>query len=407
METITPSTSATGCPIDHSQLSARKVDRPPVPTLPLECDDHGVWHIHRFDLVRKVLRSTQTRQGGFGVEYTNTAVMAKIPVLYAEGTTHTEQRKSTARFFTPTTVSTRYRQFIDAQVDHLIADFKAKRRADLSEISLALAVQTAARIVGLNRSLFNGMDQRLDSFFTMQMRPASDSPWQKLAILLNIRVMLAFFLVDVRPSIAEHRKHPQDDLISHLLNQGYNDREILTEVVTYAAAGMVTTREFISMAAWHFLEHPDLRNRYVNAPEEERQEILHEILRVEPIVGSIQRYATEPIALDYDGQQVQIPQGAKIDLDIYASNTEHTVVGDAADRVCPGREIQGDQIPSMLMSFGDGAHRCPGAYVAIQETDMLLSKLMALDGIHIAQKPTISWGDLSTGYELRNFIIAL
>lgn len=58
--------------------------------------------------------------------------------------------------------------------------------------------------------------------------------------------MMAFFLLDVRPAIAARRREPREDLISHLISRGYSDMNILTECITYGAAGMVTTREFIT-----------------------------------------------------------------------------------------------------------------------------------------------------------------
>ncbi len=59
------------------------------------------------------------------------------------------------------------------------------------------------------------------------------------------------------------------------------------------------------------------------------------------------------------------------------------------------------------MSFGDGHHRCPGAYIALQETDIFLQRLLRLPGLQIVQKPSVSWNDLTAGYELRNFILAV
>src|SRR5260221_10241284 len=105
--------------------------------------------------------------------------------------------------------------------------------------------------------------------------------------------------------------------------------EILPECVTYAAAGMVTTREFISVAMWHLLEQPELRARYVAAGEDERYEILHEILRLEPIVGHVYRRTTAELTLESNGEPVAIPVGALIDLHIYANNADESVVGEA------------------------------------------------------------------------------
>ena len=411
MENLQPISSetqqASHCPVDHIALSPRKVERPTAPVPAIECDEKGIWHIHRFELGRAMLRGTQTQQAGFGAELINLAVMANLPVLYAEGKAHTEQRKLTARFFTPTAVSIKYREFMEAQVDQLISGFKKQGQADLGKMSLTMAVQTVARVLGLNYSLFGGMEDRLDAFFSIPFELPGSSLLSKLQMVWNTRIMLAFFVIDVRPAIAVHKKQDHDDLISHLIGQKYNDREILTEVVTFGAAGMATTREFISMAAWHFLENPDLRLHYLKAEEPERLAILHEILRVEPVVGHVLRTATDELTLTSEGQNYVIPKGAVIDFDIYSANTETTMVGEEPHAVCAGREIHGDQVSGMLMSFGDGHHRCPGAYIAIQETDIFLRKLLAMETLHITKPPSVTWGALSTGYELRNFMIGL
>ena len=49
-------------------------------------------------------------------------------------------------------------------------------------------------------------------------------------------------------AVRSRRRNPRRDIISHLLEQGYNQADILVECVTYGTAGMVTTREFITMA---------------------------------------------------------------------------------------------------------------------------------------------------------------
>ena len=156
--------------------------------------------------------------------------------------------------------------------------------------------------------------------------------------------MLAFFFLDVKPAIQTRKRQPQEDVISHLLAQHYNDTEILTECLTYGAAGMVTTREFISAAAWHFLEHPALRNRYLAAPEEERHALLEEVLRLEPVVGNILRRATAPITIESNGQQYVIPQGALIDIRVHGTNADASVVGEHPLELCPGRTLKVERV---------------------------------------------------------------
>ncbi|HKV59373.1 MAG TPA: cytochrome P450 [Ktedonobacteraceae bacterium] len=403
------------CPIDHNSLPSQKTSRnAEVGSTPLEQDAQGVWQVYGFEEARTILRSNATRQAGFNAEQ-----MAKIPgvtnrpILYMEGKAHHQQRKQTARFFTPKTVSSDYRQFMETLADALVNELQSKRRVDLSQLSLTLAVQVAARVVGVTNSRLPGMGKRLDAFFHQKPPSQRRMPllkWKPFANLYRAyhqRHMLAFYWLDVRPAIAARRRKAQEDVISHLLSQNYSDTEILTECVTYAAAGMVTTREFISVAAWHFLERADLREHYLAAPEEERLEMLHETLRLEPVVGNLYRRATAAIQLESQGRRIVIPEGDLINIHVYAANEDESVVGEQPRALCPGRVITGDRIPSMLMGFGDGHHRCPGAYLAIQETDIFLQRLLALDSLHIEQLPTLTWNELTTGYEVRDFLIAL
>ena len=404
---ITPpgatTSSAAQCPIDHMSLSWQKT----VPTTPstapaIERDEEGLWHVRSFEAARTVLRSADTKQAGFNAE-----LIEKIPgstnqpILYQDGKVHQLQRKQTARFFTPKTVSDNYRQVMEQLSDQLIKKLLRKKQVDLSQLSITLAVRVAAQVVGLTNS-YPGLPQRLEAFFSGNLASMS-----VLNLFKNQSRTLAFFTLDVLPAIRARKRKPQNDVISHLLAQNYSNAEILTECITYAAAGMVTTREFISVAAWHILERPELRQRYVVAPEEERYAMLHEILRVEPVVTRLYRNTTADIELENEGTQVVIPQGSKITVEIDASNADESIVGELPLAVCPGREIKGDRVPEMVMSFGDGVHRCPGAYIAIQETDIFLQRLLALDGLHIVSKPSIRWNTLTTGYELRNFDIGV
>ncbi|HCI78359.1 MAG TPA: cytochrome P450 [Ktedonobacter sp.] len=399
------------CPVDHSALSHQKTSHGAVVRAsekPFERDEQGVWHIYGFDEARTVLRSSVTKQAGFNAEMIESVPgTTNRPILYLEGKEHNQQRKQTARFFTPKTVSSDYRAFMEKLSDQLIRKLKRKKRADLSDLSLKLAVQVAAQVVGTTNSIFPGMGLRLNSFFEGGEVSEETNPVRKLFSriyhsLQQSNVML-FFMLDVKPSIRVRRRKAQEDVISHLLSLNYNEAEILTECVTYAAAGMVTTREFISVAAWHFLEHPELRARYLTAPEEERIEMLHETLRLEPIVRNLQRRATDDIEIENQGKHATIQKGDLINIDIHAANMDETVVGEEPYALCPMRPLHGDRVPSMVMSFGDGPHRCPGAYIAIQETDIFLQRLLALDTLHIERTPTIKWNDLTTGYEIRDF----
>jgi cytochrome P450 len=397
-----------GCPIDHSALRLQKTARTIEPTdRPLERDAAGVWHVRGYDQARRILRSQATKQAGFKAE-----LIAKVsantnqPILYQEGQPHHEQRRQTARFFTPKAVSENYRQLMVDFAERLLQVARRERQIDLSLLGMKLAVRVAGEVIGLTNSRIPGMDRRLNAFFVDDATKVGWSPRLLLNAVRGQARVLAFFLLDVKPAIEARRNDRREDVISHLLGLGYSDSEILTECITYGAAGMVTTREFISIATWHLLEQPALRERYLSGDEAERQLLLQEILRLEPVVGHLYRRTTAALEVEADSATHTIPEGSLIDLHLYAINADETVAGDSPLLICPQRELHNERAGPALMAFGDGHHRCPGAYIALQETDIFLQRLLKLD-VQVVQKPSVTWNDLIAGYEVRNFVLAL
>ena len=190
-------------------------------------------------------------------------------------------------------------------------------------------------------------------------------------------------------------------MISHLIAEGYTDADILVECVTYGTAGMVTTREFIAMAAWHLLQNDPLRERYLNAGERERFAILHEIIRLEPVVGHLYRRVQKPFAVEVDGVAHTPQPGVLIDLCVRPANTDRDTVGEQPLNLCPQRSLP-TGLNEAVLSFGDGAHKCPGQPMAILESDVLLRRLLARE-VTVVSEPTIEWDDLIAGYALRAF----
>ena len=397
-----------GCPHSSKDRPVRKTTPPDekhASTSRIGRDAAGVWHVHGFAEAKALLRSTRTRQAGFMAE--RVALLPdtmRPPVLFQEGKAHFGQRTKTARFFTPATTDKNYRAFMNAYADDLVAELVAHGRADVSDLSMRLAVQVAARVVGLTDSRVPGMAERINAFF--EQRQTQSRAGRLLEELLGQWRTAKFFFLDVQSAIAVRRRAPKEDLITHLIEEGYGNAEILTECVTFAAAGMVTTREFIGVAAWHLLEHPELKTRYLNAPQGERYTLLHELLRFEPVVGHLLRRAQEDIEVQSEGQDVTIPAGDLVDVHLYSVNADETAVSDAPLTLCPERERAAGVQP-FVMSFGDSHHRCPGAFIAIQETDIFLTRLLALGGLVLEKAPELSWNEVVGGYELREFWVRL
>ena len=338
-----------------------------------------------FTAARAILRNPEASQAGFLADLARRFSRMKQPILFLSGEEHRRQRKATARFFAPRVVTGRYRDLITTETARLIAQFRRDGAADLDALSLDLAVTVAAEIVGLTESDGLAMAQRLEAITGGQ----GTSKWAIMKVLQLFRrqwQVRHFLKNDVQPAIRARRANPRDDVISHLIAEGYNDQEVLTECITYGAAGMITTREFITMAGWHMMENEALKAHFMTVDDNGKIALLEEILRVEPVVGTLYR---------------RLPGSDWIHgIDVRAANTDETVTGACPFAVDADRTISA-KYGGAVMAFGDGEHRCPGAQVAMHETAIFLEALFAVPGLRLVRAPTVGWNPLITGYELR------
>ena len=350
---------------------------------------------------RQVLRAgSVARQNGFGVEQASRSPLrTKPPVLWQDGEEHKRQRTAIARFFTPLAAKERYRPLMERLADELVAAAAARGRAELSGLAMRRAVGVAAQVVGLTDSRRPGMHARIEAFIANGgARPS----WDPRQLVRFVRLQLAvtdYFMTDVKPAIDARRRQPKDDVISHLISQGRSDQDVLIEAITYGAAGMVTTREFIAMAAWHLLDDAELRRRYLAADEGERQELLAEVIRLEPVVGRLFRRLEGEVAL---AEGEALPAGSRVVIDVRSANADPAAVGPHPLCLDPDREVAAKGVQRYGLSFGDGHHRCPGSYLALEEADVFLHRLLSLPGLRLVRPPTVTFNDLVQGYELRD-----
>lgn len=359
----------------------------------------GVVYIEDVEHARKVLKHSDVVQAGFKSEQLDGVLGShKKPVLFMDGVEHNKMRRGTAHFFTPTKVAT-YDTMISKYVDSLFHELWTKKTANIDELGFRLAIKVAAEVIGLTNSVVKGMANRIEFLVSdkSESNPEANVKISRMDNNMRHAYTLAFMLFDVKPAIEARKKNPKDDLISYLISKDYSDLEILIESITYVSAGMLTTREFIGMTSYYLLNNPRLRLEYIHSTEKQRFGILHEILRLEPVVNMIYRRATE----DIDLGDHKIVKGQIIGVDVMAANHDPEVVGKDSEELCPFRSLpKGIQPP--VMSFGDGAHRCPGAYLAIKETDMFLKRFFIWGDLRMVGKPEIEFNENLKSYEVRN-----
>jgi len=164
---------------------------------------------------------------------------------------------------------------------------------------------------------------------------------------------------------------------------------------------MQTTREFISMAAWHLLEKPDLREAFMAADYDGKMAILEEILRVDPIVSTLYRRAPEDLP---ENAREEFSPGARYGVSIRHANHDPALVGECPYAIDLARKAKlGDQAP--MMSFGNGMHRCPGSPLALNETLFLMERLLQVPGVKLASEPKMVWGPNVSTFEISNVLV--
>lgn len=350
-----------------------------------------------------LLRAKQaTSQAGFTSERIPRRFFARRPILFDDGPEHLEHRKQLVRFFSPRTLNERHRAFIERTAANYVAQASEQGSCRVDELGLHFSVCVASEIVGLTEGSTPELAKRLEAFF---MQPPVDhtradhgrtrDDWIQAA-RNALLPLLSFYRHDVRPAIRARRVRPADDIISHLLERGYRPREILMECLTYGTAGMVTTREFISMTMLRLLSEPWLRTRYLVAGEPERYAILNEIIRLEPPVAHLYRR----VQSSTDG--CPYGAGALVDINVREANLDAEVFAPEPPAVCTGRELAASDRTGL--SFGDGAHRCPGSHLALLETDVLVRALLNAGAV-LERTPDHEFDSLIQGYQLRGFTV--
>lgn len=365
-----------------------------------------VMFISGADAAKAVLRSQNVKQAGFTAEIEQIINVGRQPVIVLDGPEHRRQRAATARFFSPKVVTTRYLDLMDATAADLIARLRKDGEGDLGELAMEMATAIAAEIVGLTHSEPAALAGRLLRIMSGGKRHRRSKLETLADNLKTVWRYKAFEYRDVRPAIRARIRERRQDVVSHLIDEGYNLTEILSECMSYAAAGMVTTKEFIVVAFWHMMDDQQVRERFMASDRKDQVLMLEEILRLEPIIGVISRRSTEDLEVPTAAAEiVKVPAGTLFRIDVRDVNIDETAVGKCPRSIDADRPVA-QRAGGSMFAFGDGVHRCPGHQVAMYESAVFLEALFKVPGLKIVGKPELSWAPMVEGYEIHGMTIA-
>lgn len=361
----------------------------------------GARMVTDFNMAREILRSPNVRQAGTTADEVDLAHPDQVSVFFLDGEAHKTRRGQLARFFTPKAIRDRHHRVMEDTTAELIAELRATGRGQIDIMSMRLACDVTAEIVGLTESDPAGLSERLRHIFRLQA-VTNRSGLAGALFRLNAMYRHAMFdWFDVKRAARARRKQPREDVISHCLELGYSGKGLLIECLTYATAGMLTTREFIAMVALHLFENEPLRLRFLAGDEEEQFAILNEILRLEPVTSFVYRKAIRDFSTS-DGAAIKA--GELFGIALRGANTDEHVTGECPFAADPERAAR-QKMAGSWMSFGDGPHRCPGAQVALYETRIFIDALFRVPGIRLVSPANVGWCNPIQGYEVHGAIV--
>jgi cytochrome P450 len=362
-----------------------------------------------FAFAREILRTPGVNQGR-GVANQDFGNPDHISFFFLDGEPHRKRRSSVASYFTPKAVLTRYRPLMDSTMDELIAEFQRTGSGVLDEMSLRLASNITAEVVGLTTGDPHRLAQILRDL--MNKNPALGKPALYQALHKTFagwyykrrtaKLMDELYFEHILPAAQARLREPKDDVVSHMAKENYSRQAMFIECMTYAGAGVSTTREFIVMCCWQLFDHPEVRERFLAGDEADQFAIIEEILRLDPVANYVYRQSTIDIPESVSGDAVK--PGEEFAVNIRDVNSDSTVVGDSPFTLDPDRARRMKNTGAW-MSFGDGPHRCPGSQVALHETRVFLDHLFRVPGLKLAQKPELILSVQSQGYELRGAVV--
>lgn len=355
------------------------------------------------DGVKGVLRAPGLEQDALDAAFVKTLAPDEIPLIFLDGKAHRDRRKQITDFFSPRSIKEKFEPLMQSTANLLVGELERDKRLRIDEASWQMAVTLVGELIGVTRGKSRAEMKktagRIERFL-YRTNMGHLKGWRQQVAKVRAGLYVFDFLIrDVRPTVRARRKQPQDDVISRLVAEGYSEKAMLIDCMTLCGAGMQTTREFISLVAWHLLDNDDLRRCFQEGDYEAQMAILEEILRLEPIVSTLYRRAPEDFA-----KQEDYEPGRSYAVSLRHANIDPSAVGECPLALDPDRKERLKE-QGAFMSFGNGMHRCPGSPLAMGETRALMERLLKVPGLKLASKPEVIWVPHLATFEIRNVLV--
>jgi cytochrome P450 len=166
--------------------------------------------------------------------------------------------------------------------------------------------------------------------------------------------------------VNDRRAEPRDDVISHLIawDPPFTDDQIHMMILNVSLGANDTTKSLLAQALIYIDQHPDLRARFIEHPEEIRPAI-DEFLRLTPVAMGPCRTATRDVEID----GVTIREGDRLMLSFPSANYD-------PHKYPHPREFDLERGSAQHLAMGVGTHFCLGAWLAKSISAITMRQLL-------------------------------
>lgn len=370
----------------YSAVHADAAVRAAVPAF--EWDDYGFWCFAGFGEVSALLRDRRFGRAPGLPERTariaNWWETERWSLLAIDPPEHTQLRGLVNRAFLSRQVD-KLRPRVAELADALLGQIERGTPVDLlHQYAAPLPAVVIAELIGLP-----GADARLlldwsNRMVRMYMFAASAD--ERSAIERDADDAAAEFSDYLRAAIADHRTHPRDDLLTHMLDTEVDgarlsEGEVIATAILLLNAGHEATVHTTGNAVRLIVESGCDPSELFATPAQATATV-EECLRFDAPLHLFTRYALDHAAIDLGaGEWLSVEPGQQIGLLLAAANRDPRRFAEP-DRFDPFRADGGN------VSFGSGIHFCIGAPLARIELETSLRALFGRFGeLTLAEPP--------------------
>jgi cytochrome P450 len=351
---------------------------------PYRDEQLGAWVVSRYADVDRVVRDAETFSSQWVVGPDRAAAFApllarlagdpraetamtffQIPLLSSDGAVHSRERSFVAKAFTPKRVKN-FEPMIAKLCGQLTDDLIGRAEAPfVRDFSVPLPAQVIAQGLGIPSRDYLDFKRWSDGLMGLIGSPESTD--ERLEAFLTAAVE---FTAYIWPLIEERRTTPESDIVSALAGanetgERLTTREIISMCAALLIAGNETTTASLSGTILYLVRTPGLQE-HLRADRALIPAVVEEGLRLSCPVQALFRTATK----DAELAGVRIAAGDHLYLYYAAANRDDAQF---IEPLCPRL----DRKDKRHLTFGRGAHVCPGAPLARAETQIALETLLS------------------------------